>query len=532
MRSVVDRAPVTANRTGPRWLRRLVTVLSSLTVAGAVIVIGVQAAPAVTSAASIGLKPASGPPTTTVRIVGSGFGSREALQVDFGTTKKVATTTTSSSGTFSVAFTVPRSARPGRYPVTATGQASRRVATAKFLVRTNSPQFHFNAARTGVNPYENVISRSNVHRLVRAWTDSISNSVNSSPAVVDGVAYVSAGEGFYAFNASTGKRLWSDPGIFFDQSSPAVANGMAYAAAVDGHLYAFSTKVSRAHCSGTPVTCRPLWTAAIEGAGSVAQSSPTVVNGTVYVSAGFSFYAFRASGCSPAHTCKPLWTAAPIPNTGGESPVSGQSSPAVVGGVVYVGGLKGLYAYSATGRSNRCSGTPKTCTPVWTGEAARSGVTNADFSSSPAVANGVAYVGAGNDLFAFSTTCSGTCHPLWSFPTGQQIGSSPAVANGRVYIGSEDGKMYVLSASGHLLWSAATTAADSSSPAVANGLVYIASNHHIDAFSANGCSAATCKPLWVAPLTDSGFASPTVVNGMVYQGETANGQYLAAYKLG
>jgi hypothetical protein len=47
----------------------------------------------------------------------------------------------------------------------------------------------------------------------------------------------------------------------------------------------------------------------------------------------------------------------------------------------------------------------------------------------------------------------------------------------------------------------------------------------------NGCSAATCNPLWTAALTDTSFASPAVANGMVYQGEIANGQYLAAYKL-
>ena len=61
---------------------------------------------------------------------------------------------------------------------------------------TNSPQFHFNAARSGVNPYENVISPSNVSRLITAWTDTVSSTVNSSPAVVDGVAYVSASNGF------------------------------------------------------------------------------------------------------------------------------------------------------------------------------------------------------------------------------------------------------------------------------------------------------------------------------------------------
>src|SRR5438309_3584563 len=64
--------------------------------------------------------------------------------------------------------------------------------------------------------------------------------------------------------------------------------------------------------------------------------------------------------------------------------------------------------------------------------------------SSPAVANGVAYVGTlGNNLYAFDASgavnCSGappTCQPLWTATTGNQISSSPAVANGVVYVGS------------------------------------------------------------------------------------------------
>src|SRR5690348_4450715 len=43
-----------------------------------------------------------------------------------------------------------------------------------------------------------------------------------------------------------------------------------------------------------------------------------------------------------------------------------KSSPAVVGGVVYVGSTDGkLYAFDAAG-STGCSGTPKICNPLWT----------------------------------------------------------------------------------------------------------------------------------------------------------------------
>jgi outer membrane protein assembly factor BamB len=71
--------------------------------------------------------------------------------------------------------------------------------------------------------------------------------------------------------------------------------------------------------------------------------------------------------------------------------------------------------------------------------------------SSPAVANGVAYVStAYGHLYAFDAAgvinCSGapkTCTPLWIGPTGAQVASmSPVVANGVVYVGSQaDGKL-------------------------------------------------------------------------------------------
>ena len=54
--------------------------------------------------------------------------------------------------------------------------------------------------------------------------------------------------------------------------------------------------------------------------------------------------------------------------------------------------------------------------------------------------------------------------------------SSPAVANGVVYVGSVDGKLYAYHATtGALLWSATTGSYINSSPAVANGMVYVGS---------------------------------------------------------
>jgi outer membrane protein assembly factor BamB len=94
--------------------------------------------------------------------------------------------------------------------------------------------------------------------------------------------------------------------------------------------------------------------------------------------------------------------------------------------------------------------------------------------SSPAVANGVVYVGCDNrNVYALNATTGAN---LWSYTTGGNVESSPAVANGVVYVGSNDNNLYALNATtGANLWSYTPVG---SSPAVTNGVVYVGSQDH------------------------------------------------------
>jgi outer membrane protein assembly factor BamB len=346
-------------------------------------------------------------------------------------------------------------------------------ACVMLLAGCDWSMFGYGPAHTHANPYESKINDSNANALMTRWSVGALDGIASSPAVVNGVVYIGSDK-LYAFDAVTGTTLWTAKTAGYVESSPAAVNGVVYVGSDDGNLYAFDATGS-AGCSGTPKTCAPLWTAP-NGGGS---GSPTVVNGVVYVGAD-QLYAFDATGstaCSGTpKTCAPLWTAPT-----GEF---GTSSPAVAGGVVYVKSESGnLDAFDATGTTG-CTGTPKTCTPLWTAPVGQFG------SSSPAVANGVVYVGSFDDdrLYAFDATgttgCTGTpktCAPLWTAITGGGVESSPAVANGVVYVGSDDGRLYAFDASGcgatscGSSWTATTGDAVSSSPAVANGSVYVGS---------------------------------------------------------
>jgi outer membrane protein assembly factor BamB len=51
----------------------------------------------------------------------------------------------------------------------------------------------------------------------------------------------------------------------------------------------------------------------------------------------------------------------------------------------------------------------------------------------------VVYVGGGNNVLALKASTGAL---LWSYATGGHVNSSPAVANGVVYVGSADGRVY------------------------------------------------------------------------------------------
>src|SRR5215472_16220935 len=113
------------------------------------------------------------------------------------------------------------------------------------FVMKSGIQFGFDAQHSRFNPYESQLSLATVATLVQAWTATTGSSIDSSPAVANGVVYVGSWDGkLYAFKADrcgqpTCSPLWTATTGNQIHSSPAVANGVVYVGSYDHKLYAF-----------------------------------------------------------------------------------------------------------------------------------------------------------------------------------------------------------------------------------------------------------------------------------------------------
>jgi outer membrane protein assembly factor BamB len=133
--------------------------------------------------------------------------------------------------------------------------------------------------------------------------------------------------------------------------------------------------------------------------------------------------------------------------------------------------------------------------------------------SSPAIANGIVYVGS-RDFKLYAIDAS-TGKELWEFQAGSWIDSSPTIVDNVVYFGSNDGKMYALNAqNGSKLWEFTTKYPIKSTPAVADGRVYFGGEDY-DIYALD---AKTGRQIWRVRADDAVSSSPAVANGIVYIG--------------
>ncbi len=349
-------------------------------------------------------------------------------------------------------------------------------------------QFHASQTRSGVVSDETVLTSltaPSLHELWGAATDPSAEGINSSPAVAGGLAYIGSDDGaLWAFDASTGGVVWRDPVGAQVRSSPAVADGRVFFGSADGFVYADDA-----------LTGARLWSFAI---GGNVTAPPLVVGTSVYIgSRGGTFAALDAATGSLLWKANPwsMWggaamakgivyvgsdqskvfaydatTGALIWSKGLAARV--RSTPSVADGKVFVGTDAGSVVALAA----------DTGTVRWTSQASPPS-TNAVVRSSPAVSGGRVFVATAEttpmdgDAVAFDEK-TGAVDWRADYVADYST-SSPAVANGVLYLGSYDTRMYAIKArSGKLLW-APKWGTDNmergfnSSPAIANGRVYV-----------------------------------------------------------
>jgi outer membrane protein assembly factor BamB len=141
--------------------------------------------------------------------------------------------------------------------------------------------------------------------------------------------------------------------------------------------------------------------------------------------------------------------------------------------------------------------------------------TEGAINSSPAVVDGVVYVGS-RDSHVYALKAD-TGEKLWEFKAGSWVESSPVVVDGTVYIGSNDGFLYALDArTGTVRWSFRTAYAVRSSAAVADGVVYFGS----DDYYFYAVDAATGKLHWKFATDTQVTSSPVVTDGIAVFGSS------------
>ncbi|HEU4356195.1 MAG TPA: PQQ-binding-like beta-propeller repeat protein, partial [Actinomycetota bacterium] len=470
------------------------------------------------------LETRSAPPGGSFLVAARGFGSYEAIDVFLDEREAALIVADERGNVDDVVVGVPARTEPGGHWITLIGRRTGRVVQEAVSVDTDWAQLGFDAARSGVNPFERRLRPSVVAELhvvwerdlaAEGWSDDGARTF-ASPAVVDGVVYVAPSGAFvdrgpagmaYAFDARTGRMVWSAPGVGVLMASPAVAGNLVLLNA------GYPFRVIALHAD----TGRVVWTRAtmpedlsLEGENWQA-ISPVVVGDTVYVSV-------QANYSGPHHMRSFERTYALDLGTGAvrwSRELAGHL--AVIGGVVYVGGEE-LWSLSAVSGET-----------LWTRSIGENG-----WIGAPAVAGGTVYVGGTRGggaarLYAFETSGGAI---RWSAELPTAVAARPAVTEGVVYTLSVRGVVYAVSAStGARLWSARVWAEPGGrdeeicsegvcpGPSVANGVVYVGSlegsrNRYPGKLFA--LDARTGRELLERNVSRQVMSTPAVVDGMVF----------------
>lgn len=322
----------------------------------------------------------------------------------------------------------------------------------------------------------------------KRWEFEPAGYASSAPALVNDTIYVGTwGKQFYAIDAATGEIRWhQEIGHRFGSSSPVVADGTVYVGTNgDGPLVVSGPEDDEdfeacAFLALDADTGEIQWQYREFGEKENIDSSPAVAGDRVYFGGESAVYALDTDtgeeswtrnisthpDSSPAVVDGVVYYGAPIDGdsetpaqvwalnaasgetlwTAGIDDVSLRTSPAVADGTVYVAASSQRVCYGAGGGESECSGVTRGqlyALDAATGDRDWTAPIKTDTRSSPAVADGVIYVGCRDGISAVTT--AGESAWRVSFESSREdppyVKSSPAVADGHVFIGTSDGRL-------------------------------------------------------------------------------------------
>lgn len=295
------------------------------------------------------------------------------------------------------------------------------------------------------------------------WTFKTGGAVVSSPTLADGSLFIGSDDkALHALDAATGAEKWKFDTEGLVRSTAAVVDGVAYFGSYDGNVYAVGAADGKLR-----------WKFATQGE-----------------------HKFTAKGL---HGMKPR------AQVYGDPWDCYLSSPAVAGGIVYVGSGDG-HVYALAADSGKL---------VW--QFATGDIVHA----SPAVSEGTVYVGSWDTFFYALDAATGALK--WKFKTGadpenhnqEGIQSSATVVDGVVYFGCRDFHLYALDAkTGAEKWKHKITWINAT-PTVRDGRVHGSTSIPAMFFALD---AKTGEEVWRVDVKVPAFASPTLAGGLAYVG--------------
>jgi glucose dehydrogenase len=305
------------------------------------------------------------------------------------------------------------------------------VAGGRVFISSDDGFVYAVDATTGAQSWRTDIGNVTAVRDVSGNNDPTFDYVQSSPTVAGDKLYVGSADGnVYVLASDTGEVIWKFATGAKVRATPAVADGVVYIGSWSGVFYALDAQTGQPRWSYEASTqlkpeylYRPIQTKALVSNGIVISASRKASVFALDVKSGELKWEHNYGSA--------LWV---------------ESSPALQDGIVYIGSSGSKYVLAMELETGKPCGLVLTQTFNW---------------GTPAVAGGMVYVGGAvfqdakdqAGLIALRANNGAITNPEWNVPVNTTmeasgswfgVASSPQVVGGIVYFAALDGKVYAV----------------------------------------------------------------------------------------